>query len=340
MSIIIPIYNPDYEAFVRCWESIKEFRISTEYIFVDDGSKIGIDACIELTEFDKRVIWIRKENGGVSSARNAGIARASGRYLFFVDADDELSPDFIDMLNSQAFNYDDEWIIFDMVYYDIHKGTRKVRKTFPDIPENVADGVDINIEKALHVRTSTPRLNESCGKLISLPFILKYKISFPQGILTGEDAVFNTEILRHVSTIRYVPFVAYIYWFDSAHYDQRLWSEPLKIIESLNEKSYQARKVIEERVASGNRDNYIRQINVNKIINLGRIGLKLAQKNILNENTKKIIMESCNNSACLDEVSLNEFVGLKNKIFYITMKYRLWYIIKIFAKVCGQNLNL
>ena len=89
VSIIVPVYRAE-SYLLKCVESIaKQTHSNIEIILVNDGSpdNSGI-VCDELAKNDERIIVIHKENGGVSSARNAGINVASGEYILFVDSDD------------------------------------------------------------------------------------------------------------------------------------------------------------------------------------------------------------------------------------------------------------
>lgn len=89
ISVIVPIYNVE-KYLEKCVESIKiqSFK-NLEIILVDDGAtdSSGVIAD-ELALTDNRIIVVHKKNGGLSDARNAGIERATGRYLAFVDSDD------------------------------------------------------------------------------------------------------------------------------------------------------------------------------------------------------------------------------------------------------------
>ena len=90
-SVIVPIYK--VEAYLeRCINSILSQTFKNfELILVDDGSPDTCPKlCDRLSKSDRRSSVIHKKNGGLSSARNAGIAKASGDYLIFVDSDDEI----------------------------------------------------------------------------------------------------------------------------------------------------------------------------------------------------------------------------------------------------------
>lgn len=94
ISVIIPVYRVEHYL-ARCVDSVlaQTYR-NLEILLVDDGSPDGSGAlCDAYAEQDSRVRVIHKENGGLSSARNAGIEAATGDYLAFVDSDDWIEPD-------------------------------------------------------------------------------------------------------------------------------------------------------------------------------------------------------------------------------------------------------
>ena len=93
VSIVVPIYKVE-KYLSRCVQSLLNQTLKDiEIILVDDGSP---DKCPEMCEdylkADKRVKVVHKVNGGLSSARNAGIDVATGKYIGFVDSDDSILP--------------------------------------------------------------------------------------------------------------------------------------------------------------------------------------------------------------------------------------------------------
>ncbi len=93
ISIIVPVYNIE-EYLPRCIESILcQTHTNLQLVLVDDGSRDSSGAiCDEYAKKDSRIVVLHKENGGSSSARNAGIELADGEYLGFVDSDDYIEP--------------------------------------------------------------------------------------------------------------------------------------------------------------------------------------------------------------------------------------------------------
>ncbi|MDD6193888.1 MAG: glycosyltransferase family 2 protein [Lachnospiraceae bacterium] len=120
VSVIVAIYN--IEAYLReCVESICSQTYSDlQIILVDDGSSDGSgEICDYYRNIDSRVVVIHKENGGLVSARKAGLRAAVGEYVWFVDGDDYVDRDMVESLLNQAKQYD-----ADMVhsgYYDDEK---------------------------------------------------------------------------------------------------------------------------------------------------------------------------------------------------------------------------
>lgn len=107
VSIIVPIYK--VERFVRkaIDSIIGQTYKNIEIILVDDGSPDGCPAiCDEYRNMDERIKVIHKENGGLSSARNAGIDIATGKYIAFLDSDDILNENYIKVLYELCEKYD------------------------------------------------------------------------------------------------------------------------------------------------------------------------------------------------------------------------------------------
>lgn len=107
LSIIIPVYRAEH-TLDRCLESIvRQTFTDFEAILVDDGSPDACPArCDEWALKDSRIRVIHQPNGGLSAARNAGIAQAKGTLITFVDADDYLKPDTYEEAIPLAERYD------------------------------------------------------------------------------------------------------------------------------------------------------------------------------------------------------------------------------------------
>jgi glycosyltransferase involved in cell wall biosynthesis len=99
LSIIVPVYNVE-KYLCECIKSIiNQTYTNWELILVDDGSTDNSGSiCDEFADIDSRIIVLHKPNGGVSSARNLGLEKAQGEWITFIDADDFISPTFLEGL--------------------------------------------------------------------------------------------------------------------------------------------------------------------------------------------------------------------------------------------------
>jgi len=99
ISVIIPVYNVE-KLISRCVDSVlNQTYQNFEIILVDDGSPDNCpQLCDEYAKKDARILVLHKQNGGLSSARNAGIEAAKGEYITFIDSDDYINDDYLQTL--------------------------------------------------------------------------------------------------------------------------------------------------------------------------------------------------------------------------------------------------
>lgn len=191
ISVIVPVYNID-QYLDRCVSSIisQSCFEQLEVILVNDGSTDkSPDKCQEYAKKYSNIVVINKDNGGVSSARNAGISAAHGQYIAFVDGDDYVATDFFqEMLDAIIYSQSD-LVIFD--YYVVYNGDSK-KAYRGEIQENyfTSDGamreflkggaIGINLFDKLYVTR-----------------IVK-QIAFDPSIRIGEDLYFIFQYLQKI----------------------------------------------------------------------------------------------------------------------------------------------
>ena len=96
VSIVLPCYNVSRFLEKNIKSLLNQTYKNLEIIYVNDGSKDDtLEVLNKFAKLDERIIVVDKVNGGVSSARNAGLERASGEYITFCDPDDYVSPIYI-----------------------------------------------------------------------------------------------------------------------------------------------------------------------------------------------------------------------------------------------------
>lgn len=206
ISIIIPVYN--VEPYIRqCLDSIVNQTYSDlEVIVIDDGSPDGSGAiCDEYAERDHRVTVIHKQNGGVNSARNLGIQRATGDWIAFVDSDD--------------------WC--DLDYYE--RFIKEIGDTCPDIFQSTGfilnypsnnSRVEYNYKHPYlaNDRTSIKnlmmditRIGLPWDKLYRRNFLVENNLLFDVSCKSLDDHLFNFIAFDHACVVAGSPFVGYHY---------------------------------------------------------------------------------------------------------------------------------
>ena len=185
ISIIVPVYN--VEKYVKkCLDSILAQTLNNiEIIVVDDGSTDSSGTiCDEYVKLDNRIHVYHKTNGGLSSARNYGIEKSTGRYLGFVDSDDYIEPDMYEVLLNNLQKYDADMSLCGL--YDIYNG--KPRKLFLDnrtFEATVEETIKIVLEAKI---TSVTAVNKLYKRE------LFDDVRYPEG-KTAEDAFIILDLL-------------------------------------------------------------------------------------------------------------------------------------------------
>lgn len=203
LSIIIPVYKvEDYLA--ACLDSIiaQSFQ-NWEVIAVDDGSPDGSGAILDqYAQKDKRIRAIHKANGGVSSARNAGLAAAKGEYIGFVDGDDRLLPEMYQNLMAEAMQGG-----YDIVQCDYHH-LYEDGSVLPDHPvpppkawndSSSATAAYLNTEIAACVWNKVFRREVICS------------LRFDENLIIAEDGYFVFEACMRAESVKRISHVGYLY---------------------------------------------------------------------------------------------------------------------------------
>lgn len=107
VSIIIPLYNKEKAIENTVRSVLKQTYENIEIVVVDDGSTDNSREIVEnLSKIDNRIFLYHKENGGVSSARNYGLKMSKGKWVTFLDADDEIMPENVQVLINLVNKFD------------------------------------------------------------------------------------------------------------------------------------------------------------------------------------------------------------------------------------------
>lgn len=203
VSIIIAVYNVE-KYIKKCIHSvIYQSYKNIEIILVNDGSiDSSGEICDEVAINDKRIKVLHKDNGGLSSARNAGIEISTGDSLFFLDSDDYLSRDCIEKCVKMMMQYNADISIMQMLFI--------AEDTNEEIPSNIQEKIEIlNTENA--IEASLYQIKFSCcapAKLYKREVIRE--IRFPTSRLS-EDLATCHLLMHNASSIVYSNAYGYYY---------------------------------------------------------------------------------------------------------------------------------
>lgn len=206
VSIIIPVYNAE-KHITTCIDSvISQSYIDWELILVDDGctDKSG-EICDEYSFMDKRIITIHKKNGGVSSARNVGMSKAEGEWLYFIDSDDFIEYDALSRSMNEAKAKSPDLIVHGLVNDYIYKGESNAL-SYKLIEENNYKGI-------IELTDKYGLLKGPVCKLFRHSIIKENKLLFDESLSYGEDTKFTFEYLQKCKSIVFVPEHFYHYCF-------------------------------------------------------------------------------------------------------------------------------
>ncbi|HEO6934788.1 TPA: glycosyltransferase, partial [Streptococcus agalactiae] len=187
ISVIVPLYNVE-KYIINCISSLtNQTYQNIEIILIDDGSTDNSGRiCKKLAQEDHRIIYLRKENGGVSSARNLGLQYATGSYIGFVDSDDYISKTMYENLLKRLLETNADIAETDFALID-NRFTKKKRKKIQKV---------LNKEEAIREFLSGNVVeNNLVIKLFKKTVIANLK--FKEDVIVGEDMLFSLQALQN-----------------------------------------------------------------------------------------------------------------------------------------------
>ena len=202
ISVIIPVYNAD-RTIERCIDSVlSQTHKAIEAICVVDGGSDGsADILHRRAGTDPRLKVVEQENSGPATARNAGLAAASGDYIGFVDADDYIDPVMFERLLPLMKGAE----LANCGYMSFFRdGSEKVKE-----PAIIGGFVVEKPDDLGRLITGTPDF--IWDKLFDATIIREKEIRFPDGRVYGEDTVFLVKYLSHVKKVVFIDAPLYHY---------------------------------------------------------------------------------------------------------------------------------
>lgn len=214
ISVIIPVYNikPYLD---KCLESIcdQTYR-DFEVLLIDDGSTDG--SYVKCQDYAKKYPFIQsfqQQHGGVSAARNFGIQKAKGKYVAFVDGDDTIDKNYLEILEKYMSSGKYDIVFGGCRLIDVTHGTTKVVATLANHSGNLKEDF-----YQLYAGTGQTRnLIESCSmKLLDRMKMVKNGILFNEKLINREDTIFMLHYLSFCKNY----YITNETWYNYFRYDR------------------------------------------------------------------------------------------------------------------------
>ena len=222
ITVIVPVYNVEHYL-DKCLDSvIKQTYKNIEIIVVNDGSTDNSgEICQEYAQKDNRIVYIEKENGGLSDARNAGLDQMTGSYVTFVDSDDWIEQDYVETLYQKITEYQADIAIGNYYSFDEERSVFLFHILGDSYYEKAHDNVSIfeNLYENQEMRSFA--LISAWGKLYKAR--LFEQLRFDIGKL-GEDGYLNQKVYLLSEKVIYLNKGLYAYRIRKGSLS-RIWTE-------------------------------------------------------------------------------------------------------------------
>lgn len=228
LTVIIPIYNVE-KYLKKTLDSVLNQKINDfEIILVDDGSTDKSGAiCDEFAAKDTRIRAFHIANGGVSRARNFGLAQATGDYIHFMDSDDFIEKEMYERFSNIVETECPDIVMCGSLQINSRHHAEMVvapkQEAFLNGRDQIAEylnQIPLNDMKCL--------IHYIWNKWYRREFLLKNKLSFSPALNLGEDYVFNCTALKSIEKICKVPNTYYHYFIRGNSLVSAFQSEPWK----------------------------------------------------------------------------------------------------------------
>lgn len=208
VSIILPCYNVEKYVAKSIQSVLNQTYTDFELLVIIDGSPDNSKAVAEMFA-DERITIFEKSNGGLSDARNYGLERAKGEFVYFMDSDDWIEPDLvektIEVLEEKHLNA----VVFGYIQDDEDKKGKLIASTETIPPLISLQKRDSNVEVDAHL---LGLLGYAWNKVYRRSFLTGNNLYFEKRISLVEDILFNVQVYEKMNEIHFInkPFYHYM----------------------------------------------------------------------------------------------------------------------------------
>lgn len=305
VTVIVPIYNVE-KYLARCIDSLVNQTLNEiEIVLVNDGTKdsSGKIAMQYAKQYKEKIIYLEKENGGLSDARNYGLAYAKGEYIAFLDSDDYIEKDAYEKMYEKAKLENADYVECDFIWEYPNKKRKDKCYQYNNKKEMLAFARVV-----------------AWNKLIKREIIEENNIRFPKG-LRYEDIEFTYKLIPHLNKICYVDqcFIHYIQRKNSiANVQNEKTAEIFEILDNVIR--YYKEKNLFEEYRNELEYNYARYLLCSSLKRICKIGNKQTRKRLIRQTWSKLNIEfpEWKENKILKDVHIKKNIYMKtiNKFTY------------------------
>ena len=305
VSVIVPIYNVE-KYLEKCINSLLSQTLEDiQIILVNDGSKdnSGTIAKKYAKKNKDKVIYVEKENGGLSDARNYGLKYATGDFVAFLDSDDYIEKNAYEEMYNKAIEENADYVECDFIWEYPNKAKIDKQYKYQNKKEMLS-----------FVRVV------AWNKLIKRSLIIEHNLEFPKG-LRYEDVEFTYKLIPYINKFAYVdkPFIHYVQREGSiANVQNERTAEIFTVLDEVIE-FYKKNNIYEE-YKEELEYNYARYLLCSSLKRMCKIKNKKTRKELLQKTWKKL---NCNfpnwkKNKILSTVNIdkNKYMKTINKFTY------------------------
>ena len=191
VSIVMPTYNVEKYISAAIVSVINQTYSDWELLVIDDGSTDNSNSVAQAyANKDLRIKVLKKENGGLSDARNYGIDYTKGKYIHFFDSDDTIEPDFYEKMVTAIETRNDDFVICG--YYKDYMSSDGTKSTWCSHITNVSTPIEKNVKWS---DTFSDCFNYAWNKLYNANFLKNNELKFKKGLSIIEDQEFLSRVL-------------------------------------------------------------------------------------------------------------------------------------------------
>ena len=200
ISIILPVYNVE-KYLSTCIESVlQQTFIDFELLLIDDGSTDGSAViCDKYAQQDNRICVIHQKNAGVAATRSTGVEIASGTYIYFIDGDDTIPVNSLELLYNNVLGYD---MVVGLTKYLYEGKAPQVKHISIHIYHKV-DYIKALLTMEMHIAPFS--------RLIKRSLFDTHTLSIPKEVIAGSDFIMNIRLGVKLNSCNVIDIIVYNY---------------------------------------------------------------------------------------------------------------------------------